>query len=103
MLRNRQFAPLIVFIKAGSPDSVRKLHQNVVMQNTTKNKLTVLAYVYVCVYVYIVYSVCVFVMCIWACICYIYILHISDTNQHTYLSSSYPRYILLSKFKCLIL
>lgn len=39
MLRNRQFAPLIVFIKAGSPDSVRKLHQNVVMQNTTKNKL----------------------------------------------------------------
>ena len=51
MLRNRQFAPLIVFIKAGSPDSVRKLHQNIVMQNTTKNKLTVLAYVYVCMYV----------------------------------------------------
>ena len=41
MLRNRQFAPLIVFIKAGSPDSVRKLHQNVVMQSTTRNKLTV--------------------------------------------------------------
>ncbi|XP_065889062.1 protein PALS2-like [Dysidea avara] len=40
MLRNRQFAPLIVFIKAGSPDSVRKLHQNVVMQSTTRNKLT---------------------------------------------------------------
>ena len=45
MLRNRQFAPLVVFIKAGSSDSVRKLHQNVVMQNTTKNKLQVRTHV----------------------------------------------------------
>ena len=53
MLRNRQFAPLIVFIKAGSADSVRKLHQNVVMQNTTKNKLQVTICLSVCVYVYV--------------------------------------------------
>ena len=67
MLRNRQFAPLIVFIKAGTPDSVRKLHQNVVMQNTTKNKLQVLL---VCVRA----CVCVRV-CVCSIACKTYVLH----------------------------
>ena len=76
MLRNRQFAPLIVFIKAGSPDSVRKLHQNVVMQNTTKNKLQVpppllcvrlfVCVCLVCMYVYV--CVCVCVLCVHVCV-----------------------------------
>ena len=69
MLRNRQFAPLIVFIKAGSPDSVRRLHQNVVMQNTTKNKLMVLPHpLCACVYMHAYVCACVCYMCVCVCV-----------------------------------